>query len=350
MIKEFEFKNFMGHSAFAQPEVGMVNVFIGKNDTGKSGILKLLYSALKGVEEYELRRKNEPVNFKKVLAEKLLNTFEPGKKGLGELVNKHNKDKLGFKCSFSYSKASETNLCFSFQDSTVSTIYDIDFDDQHDNQVVTTIFLPPKEVFTSSDAILVSSDVLHLKGFDDTYIDLIRMLNINPKKKIVKGQLVNITQSINQLFNGSIQKNDNNQFVFQKGKMDIPIGLAAEGIKKIGAISRLINNNQLKPGSVLFIDEPENTLHPAAILKVAEIVVLLAQVGIQVFIATHSLFMIKQLEILARRESIMIPLTAIETKGSELIYETYDLQEGLRRSSILDALDELAIQEFNLAD
>ena len=41
----------------------------------------------------ELAKQNEDISFKKVVAEKLTDTFQPGKKGLGELVSKITKEK-----------------------------------------------------------------------------------------------------------------------------------------------------------------------------------------------------------------------------------------------------------------
>jgi hypothetical protein len=48
--------------------------------------------------------------------------------------------------------------------------------------------------------------------------------------------------------------------------------------------------------------EPESNLNPKLIKKVARTILELAQSGIQVFVATHSLFLLRELYILQRRE------------------------------------------------
>ena len=51
---------------------------------------------------------------------------------------------------------------------------------------------------------------------------------------------------------------------------------------------------------MVFIDEPESALHPVAITKLIEIIVSLADSGIQFFIASHSYFVIKALYLAAQ--------------------------------------------------
>ena len=77
----------------------------------------------------------------------------------------------------------------------------------------------------------------------------------------------------------------------------------AEGIRKVGILSRLMRNRRLTPagGCVLFVDEPEVNLHPKAIIVFAEMLHEFAQSGIQVFLTTHSYYLLKRLEQLARQ-------------------------------------------------
>jgi predicted ATPase len=66
--------------------------------------------------------------------------------------------------------------------------------------------------------------------------------------------------------------------------------LTAEGIKKIGILTTLIRNRQLNANSVLFLDEPETTLHPEATRELVEMLMLMARAGMQIFLATHNYF------------------------------------------------------------
>jgi ABC-type multidrug transport system ATPase subunit len=52
--------------------------------------------------------------------------------------------------------------------------------------------------------------------------------------------------------------------------------------------------HQAQPGDILFMDEPEINLHPENQLKMARLLVRLVNSGINVFITTHSTYIIKE--------------------------------------------------------
>ena len=65
-------------------------------------------------------------------------------------------------------------------------------------------------------------------------------------------------------------------------------------------MARLIATGSLLDKGYLFWDEPESNLNPKIIKRVAKTILQVAQSGIQVFIATHSLFLMRELHILQR--------------------------------------------------
>jgi AAA15 family ATPase/GTPase len=70
MIKSIAIKKFMAHSDLVLKDIPPINVIIGKNDTGKTGLLKLLYGTVKSLEIYSLKIKHSETPFKKELAER----------------------------------------------------------------------------------------------------------------------------------------------------------------------------------------------------------------------------------------------------------------------------------------
>ena len=63
----------------------------------------------------------------------------------------------------------------------------------------------------------------------------------------------------------------------------------SSGIKEIGIIQILLQNNKLKENSFLIIDEPEASLHPQWEIKFAEILVLLVkELNIHIYLNSHS--------------------------------------------------------------
>jgi predicted ATPase len=72
----------------------------------------------------------------------------------------------------------------------------------------------------------------------------------------------------------------------------------AEGYRKMAMLARLIANGTIQAQSYLFWDEPESNLNPRLIKLMAQVIHALCRSGVQMFIATHSLFLLRELEIL----------------------------------------------------
>ena len=73
------------------------------------------------------------------------------------------------------------------------------------------------------------------------------------------------------------------------------------GVKEIGIIQILLQNNKLKENSFLIIDEPEANLHPSWQIKFAEILVLLAKdLNIHIYLNSHSSMFIEAISLYAQ--------------------------------------------------
>ena len=91
-----------------------------------------------------------------------------------------------------------------------------------------------------------------------------------------------------------------------------------------------------------FWDEPETNLNPRLIKLVAEIIFRLCKNGIQVFIATHSLFLLRELEILSQKDEFNTTKTkffALDRSGNGIT-----LQQG----ESVDAIDPIATLDESL--
>jgi len=85
-----------------------------------------------------------------------------------------------------------------------------------------------------------------------------------------------------------------------QGTMEMP--LVAEGLRKLAMVARLIATGSLLGNGYLFWDEPETNLNPRLVRLVAETIFRLCKNGIQVFVATHSLFLLREFEILSSQK------------------------------------------------
>lgn len=89
-ITQARLKNFGILGEFSNNRFSNINLIIGENGTGKTFLLKALYSAVRSVEEY--RRGDDIKTIIEVLSEKLRWTFQVEK--LGDMVFK-----IGERCS-----------------------------------------------------------------------------------------------------------------------------------------------------------------------------------------------------------------------------------------------------------
>jgi hypothetical protein len=310
----------------------------------------LLYASAKTIDIYSKKKLSEDVSLKRLVAEKLIDTYQPGKKGLGELVSKITKEKLSVNIEFKNMRLGyEDRLHFTFGENTTNTIIDCQDDIKTVSDNFRCLFIPAKEVLTSLKAIRATRDNLHMPGFDDTYLDLIRALVIPTQKGNITSELVNVNRKLEALFEGHIEQQTEDDFLFKKGNTEFPIQLTAEGVKKIGILTTLIRNRQLNANSVLFLDEPETTLHPEATRELVEMLMLMAKAGIQIFIATHNYFVLKQMHLSARRDGVETNCYSLSReKGKSVEFKIYNLKNEFPENPISGEAIKMADEEVRL--
>lgn len=337
MIVNFKVQNFMGFQKFEYSQPSPLTVIIGKNDTGKTSLLKLLYANSKAL--VRANRTAKEVNLKQIISEKLYNTFMPRRSGLGELVSKGEVNALDLNMTFAGEH--RFNLHYGFSGSAKEMLGHCSSEISPMPEGFNALFLPAKEVLTAAQAIKDSRRDDRFLDFDDTYTDIIDSLSIPTQKGKVMAALSDTSNMLEDLFEGEIIQNrqdTRNPFLFKKGNSTFSMPLTAEGIKKIGILTTLIRNRELSRNTVLFLDEPETALHPEAQRKFAEMLYTISNIeGVQVFLSTHSYFMISQLAIIARREQCTVNCISLEKEISNKFvdYQIFDLKNGLPDNSII---------------
>ena len=83
-IQEVKLENYGAIDKFQCNHFSNINLIIGENGTGKTFLLKALYSAVRSMEEY--RRGDDIKTISEVLSEKLRWTFQVD--WLGDMVSK----------------------------------------------------------------------------------------------------------------------------------------------------------------------------------------------------------------------------------------------------------------------
>ena len=335
MLNRVELKNFGPLTQINWKNLGKINLIIGGNGSGKTFLLKALYSAMRTLEEY--KRGDEQRSAAEILASKLRWTFQVEK--IGDLVTKGVDDSLNCTILFDYKK-----FIFKFGETTIKQIPTLT--NNVPPRKSNSIFLPAKEVLSLHHIILKSREQDKVFGFDDTYLDLARALRLQPTGGKNYGEFAKSRKSLEEILDGKVQYDEvAGRWHFKNTKnQKFTIGVTAEGIKKIAILDTLLGNRYLTLDSIIFIDEPESALHPVAISQLLDIVAVLAERGIQFFLASHSYFVVKKLFLIAQEQSLSIPVISATDEG----WQADDLKDGMPDNPIIDESIRLYEEEVNM--
>jgi energy-coupling factor transporter ATP-binding protein EcfA2 len=337
MLKQLDLKNF---TVFGNDRLAFssgVNVIIGENGTGKSHLLKIGYVAAQVAYSIGRSQRQTKDEMGRQLADKLVTVFRP--EHLGRLVSR----KPGRnRCDVAVSLAAQDRGCkFAFSFATNSK-RDVRLD-----SVPSTfpdagpIFIPTREMLSVFPGFAAAYRQRELE-FDETYYDLALALEDRPlrgKRPVSASELIG---NLEDVMEGQVVV-ENGRFYLRPnaigaGKLEMP--LVAEGVRKIAMVAYLLVNGWLRDKSILFWDEPETNLNPRLIRNVAQTLMALAQQGVQVIAATHSLFLLRELEILKadqRYRRLATRYFALAPSDDEVHVSVGDRVEDVDPIAALDA-------------
>jgi energy-coupling factor transporter ATP-binding protein EcfA2 len=301
MIKSIDIRGFtLFESAKLQFAPG-INVIIGSNGTGKSHLLKICYTAARWSQEMALRTakqgRPDKATMQKELGGKLVRVFRPDQ--LGRLTSRIPGRKRA-EVAIAFAKQPKAGFKFGFA---TNSSTDVAIDKVPDEFTAgSSIFFPTKEMLSMFPGFIALYERVSIE-IDETYADLCRAL----ESPLLRGprlrDIDNLLAPMEALLGGTIRNENGRFYLVQKGSGKFEISLVAEGFRKLGAVAYLLANGSLTNQSVLFWDEPETNLNPAYIRKVAEMLVKIAASGTQVFVATHSLFLLREISMLTAEGS-----------------------------------------------
>ncbi len=333
MIKSISINNLGPIPQMAAHGLGKINLVIGPNQSGKTFLLKALYAALKTVELFKRGKENR--TDKDILSDKLYWTFQASE--LGSIVRKGEN-------SMSFTMVSDTKeeLTYSFGPATTkqASIDKNTFAPRPSN----TVFIPAKEILSIRDIILEAKEDNRF-GFEEPYSDLAKALSRTQKGK----NFDSFTQArdiVSNMVGGRLEYDDEKkEWHFRsKDRKIYEVSTTSEGVKKLSILDILLGNRYLDKHSVIIIDEIEANLHPSMITKFLDAVYMLAESGVQFFIATHSYFVIKRLYILAHRKNTNIPVLSFD-KG---VCTVGNLKDEMPQNPIIDESIALYKDEISL--
>lgn len=347
MLKSLDINNFTLFKACKLRFSNRLNIFIGENGTGKSHLLKLPYSIIaSSAEEYMSSRGGQPTksSLQSGIAQKLINVFRPDT--LGRLVKRRQgREKCRLKFSFTPS-ALNVEIAFATNSKT-----EVDVRSQPTAYIdKTPVFFPTHELMTIYPGFISLYENYHT-GFEETWREMCLLLGApavkGPREKRVKEAL----QPLEEAMGGSVVLDANGRFYLHlPGKGTMEMSLVAEGLRKLAMVSRLIATGSLLDKGYLFWDEPESNLNPRLVKLIAVTIVDLALSGIQVFIATHSLFLMREIEILLQQKkykSITPRIFSMQGQHEEIFIEQGESFDDIKE---IVSLDEELMQSDRLME
>ena len=345
-------KNFM---IFDQLDVEFspgINVISGENSTGKTALIKLLYSVLKGFAEASAAKGDLTKDkLEAMLVAKLQGVFRPDNDAVGRLVNRRQGTNRAEIC-LNVDGGKEIKIGFGTRQ---ERHIDVNENFLPDIKDTSPVYIPPKEIISATENFGSLYSDYHI-AFEETYYDLTRLLERPLRKGANTNEQKRVMQSFEQIVNGRIIQKDKKFYLRISGSGEFEMGLVSEGYRKLATVMYLILSGSLSPNAVLFWDEPETNMNPKMVRPLVEAIIELAKMGVQVFVTTHDYFVQQCFNMAAMypaapKKGENIPkynFLSLYKEGDCVRYEQKEYLSDLTHNAVMDEFDSLYDREQEL--
>ena len=341
IIKKIKLENY---TVFENQQIEFssgINVLIGENGTGKTHLLKALYSACQSVDK--------KVSF----PHKLVLTMLPDDYKISRLITRSQGNHVGVirVTAGEQNVTQERVLTASFHGKTKKWEADVTGEDGWEETFagVSSIFIPAKEILSHSCNLNAAAQVGNVR-FDDTYLDIINAAKVNISAGRNSETKNAMLEKIQKMTGGTVvydAKRD--EFYLKSRNSKQEFTLVAEGIRKMALLWRLVKNGTLENGSILFWDEPEANINPQYSSIIVELLLELQRKGVQIFISTHDYMIASYFEVKKQEEDQIVfhsLYCAEDTDGVQ--YEKADRFANLKNNAIAAAFNKLLDEIYDL--
>ena len=329
-----------------------INVIIGGNGTGKTQLLKFLYALHETAhEKYKntnLIKEDQKNEIEKDLEhEKRFEVFQKCfTPNLYPLLLQHKKD-------FYLTQAPEkvANMILTMDNTIINELYAENVETRagmasiskahfrsnlSNTHTVQSVFIPAKEMLTHSTIYDMYEKYKDQMPYDYTFlkiIELARRWTVNETPIIAK----EIKNKLEKIIEGTVIRREDGSFWMKKNEdFQIPFSNESDGFKIFGLLWQLIMNESITENSVLFWDEPENSINPENIPVLVEILLELQRHGIQIFVTTHNYHIMNHITT-CQNKSDDIKYICLTKIGNNTTSEESDRYDTLSSNPIVDS-------------
>lgn len=314
-----------------------VNVIIGENATGKSHVLKLLYTLTESVRRHVRNegldgRQGEPLE--NIVREMLRGVFLPDE--LGRLVRRIPAGAKTSQIVLTWASGASLTVELTTQGS-LKVWPKGDF-----TALENAVFIPTREVLSTFPG-FTAAWLKRESEFDRTYYDICVLLGLSPLRGPRDETRRKLLEPLEQAIHARVHQQNGRFYLKYDEGGDIEAPLAAEGHRKLGMIAYLIANGSLTANSFLFWDEPEAGINPQLVRATGEVIYGLANIGLQSFLSTHDYVFASDLSLRATPETARFFAFARTADG--VVAESGTHLADLEHNPILDAFVDLNARE-----
>ena len=307
-------------TAFDQLDLSLspgINVFIGRNGTGKTHILKLLYSAaaILGVEDDSFARK-------------IVRVFLPHENRIGRLVRR----RRGLQSASISIQGFGMRLNLTFSTRAGAGHRE---SGNWQGERVGCAYIPVKEMLANAPGFRSLYKTREV-AFEEVYADIVDRAYLPPKRGPMDASRARLLKLLEKAIEGKVVTKGET-FFLRNSQGTLEFTLLAEGMRKIGLLWTLLNNETLLNGSVLLWDEPEANLNPHLISVVVQVLLELQRMGVQVFIATHDYVTLKELDLRRKQTDNLVFHSFYRPQRNEgVVVESKSHYQDLEENAITD--------------
>ena len=218
-----------------------------------------------------------------------------------------------------------------------------------DEDPIGSVYIPAKDMLANAPGFrsLYAAREIH---FEETYLDILDRAYLPPLRNPAEFVPPNVLERLEAELGGKVTIHGE-EFFLSDAHGEIEFTLLAEGHRKLGLLWLLIRNGSLKPGAVLFWDEPETNLNPKLYGVVIDVLLELQRVGVQIFLATHDYVILRELDLQAQEGDKVAFHSLYKDDEGQIACHTTDNFREIHPNAIMEAFDSIYDREIkrNLA-